>query len=297
MADDDDDDFSLSVKPAFAIAGRSDPDFSQPAAHDAMEYLRRVRYEAGLLPPHKTVAIEPTRNATPLHARRDDRIGPTAGALMPKAEWIRAFIADATAHRNRLSRTSASADDMSASTLQRYIRNAVGADYDGTDYTAAPFITHISRMSARNNRSALDALIQELSRRYQRALTAQATASSSCCDAAWLSLPGEHHSEWLYVMLIRLDTPLLPDTQAQLRQVYRICGNIRSHISNILYAETSSSHQHQHNNNTLHETGKNVTDNAAHICCDDCLLTGQYRVMLCNMIMSIVHQIFGQSVQ
>ena len=101
--------------------------------------------------------------------------------------------------------------------------------------------------------------------------------SSSPTDL--LSVMSASTARWLYCVLAHLQRPLSSETEMQLRQLYRVCGNIRAEAGKQL----DKSHSQQ-------------CDDGQQVNVGDGRSSAEETAMWCNMLLTIVDRIFGQRI-
>ena len=143
-----------------------------------------------------------------------------------------------------------------------------------------PTLQVVAAWDQSTTRGLLSRLIDHLQRCVAAVSASTPPPSPSAPPASVLWLPSPAHTVWLYCALLHLEKPLLPETDSELLQLYRLCGRIRHEAGQALERQQLQSR-------TQGEGQVKAADEAAAHTASDC-------AMYCNMLMTIVDKIFGQ---
>ena len=91
-------------------------------------------------------------------------------------------------------------------------------------------------------------------------------------------------ARWLYCLLAHLQRPLPSEAEVQLRQLYRVCGNVRAEVGNRLtQLAAERCEEGKQDDAEQHEERERVK-------------AAEETAMWCNMLLTIVDRIFGQRI-
>jgi len=110
-----------------------------------------------------------------------------------------------------------------------------------------------------------------------------AATGSSSSRADVLPLLSASTTRWLYCLLAHLQRPLPSEAEVQLRQLYRVCGNVRAEAGRRL--DRSATVQFAEGKQDEAEQREAEASRAA-----------EETAMWCNMLLTIVDRIFGQRI-
>ncbi|GAB5357828.1 hypothetical protein AAMO2058_000408100 [Amorphochlora amoebiformis] len=218
MADGSDRDL---LKPAFAVHG--EPNFDRGPPADAMEYLRRVRYEAQRLPQIVVSKIEPSRIKTrTIHVPLPPPLATSPEKYIPKSHWEKTAGSDFADLRQALIRCRT-----------RY-NQGISGPWDKEDKIKEPipsggdktaWADYCITTDHKNRRP----YVQTLMKMDHVATCAGLLGITSRLEAEGSAVEiSDRIGEWLFSLLALLDKPINAKMASCLRTLYRVCALARS---------------------------------------------------------------------
>ncbi|XP_016456793.2 uncharacterized protein LOC107780729 [Nicotiana tabacum] len=250
-SDDSDDDYSSIQRPAFIVTG--EPDFDSGPPEDGLEYLRRVRWEASLLPKVKVAKVEGSRlnKEQTYYMPQIPDIASCLEHLLPLKEWEEAFLADFSELRQALSRLPANigtSSQLHSATFvdQEHSSNQLpeGIILDKFDGLMPgedeSYLCDAGDDSALGNSIPMSSLAEKfvngptVSVILQMDAVARVTMLRKRITAVQsMTTLSRDDCLWLFALCTAVDTPLDADTCAALRSLLRKCATLRADKSKL----------------------------------------------------------------
>ncbi|CAN0923836.1 Gem-associated protein 2 [Linum grandiflorum] len=197
--DDDDDDDHVSIqRRAFYVEG--EPDFDSGPPEDGLEYLRRVRWEAARIPKVKIAKIDKDKiiNEQSVYMPQIPDIPKCPDHLLPSKAWEDAFLVDFAQLRLLLARDE---DDVLSNDQTSQAICVDESSEIGPTLSAVRAMDSVYRVSS-------------LKKRIRGAEKASSLSKNECV--------------WLFALCAAVDMPLLADTSAAIRSLFRKCASLRA---------------------------------------------------------------------